>query len=226
MKKIAVLLLLVVTLAGCGKKESGVFTVQNDSSHTVTFGIGQDHKVEKYSVESGRSKDIPWKQYILFYPISPTNIISHTQTNNKAVIKDKAPIYDYIIKNDVCNNLNILDGIYKNGNISEDDRKFLLSENGSTVDKIEMQIGETVIKCFNELNTKDIILLGKELTISSAESASKKEEKCRECNTEEGRSFFYKIGTNSDGKKEFIKEEILIEIKSTSTNRYVYLSLY
>jgi len=164
--------------------------------------------------------------YILFYPISPTNIISHTQTNNKAVIKDKAPIYDYIIKNDVCNNLNILDGIYKNGNISEDDRKFLLSENGSTVDKIEMQIGETVIKCFNELNTKDIILLGKELTISSAESASGKEEKCRECNTEEGRSFFYKIGTNSDGKKEFTKEEILIEIKSTSTNRYVYLSLY
>ena len=101
-----------------------------------------------------------------------------------------------------------------------------MSENGSTVDKIEMQIGETVIKCFNELNTKDIILLGKELTISSAESASKKEEKCRECNTEEGRSFFYKIGTNSDGKKEFIKEEIVIEIKSTSTNRYVYLSLY
>ena len=52
MKKIAVLLLLVVALAGCGKKESGVFTVQNDSSHTVTFGIGQDHKVEKYSVET------------------------------------------------------------------------------------------------------------------------------------------------------------------------------
>ena len=72
------------------------------------------------------------------------------------------------------------------------------------VDKIEMQIGETVIKCFNELNTKDIILLGKELTISSAESASGKEEKCRECNTEEGRSFFYKKNRNKFRRQERI----------------------
>lgn len=226
MKKIAVLLLLVLVLAGCGKKESGIFTVQNDSSYTVTFGIGQDYKVEKYSIESGVSKDIPWKQYVHFWTVSPKNIISCTESSNKAVITNKKPLYNYIINNTVCDNLNILDGIYKNGNISESERKFLLSKNDSNVDKIEIQKGETVIKCFNKLSTNDIILLGRELTISSTESASGKEEKCRECNTEGGLSFFYKIETNSDGKKKFIQKEISIEIKETSINRYVYISLF
>lgn len=226
MKKIAVLLLLVLALAGCGKKASGIFTVQNNSSHTVTFGIGQDYKVEKYSIESGSSKDIPWKQYVLFWTVSPKNIISCTESSNKAVITNKKPLYNYIINNTVCDDLNILDGIYKNGNISESERKFLLSKNDSNVDKIEIQKGETVIKYFNKLSTNDIILLGRELTISSTESASGKEEKCRECNTEGGHSFFYKIETNSDGKKKFIQKEISIEIKETSINRYVYISLF
>lgn len=64
MKKIAVLLLLVLALAGCGKKESGVFTVRNDSSYTVTFNISQNYTSEKYTLESGESKKFPWKGYI------------------------------------------------------------------------------------------------------------------------------------------------------------------
>ena len=226
MKKSAVLLLLVLALAGCGKKESGVFTVQNDSSHTVTFKIGQDYKIEEYTIANGVSKTIPWKQYVHFWTVSPKNIISCTESSNKAVITDKAPNYDYIIKNDVCNNLKILDGIYKNGDISEDDRKFLLSENGSSVKQITVSKGKKAIKCFNKLDTDDIILLGEELTISSAESASGKEEKCWECKTEDGKSFFYEIKTNADGKKIFTKEEISIKIKASSTHKYVYISRY
>ena len=226
MKKITVLLLLVLACAGCGKKESGVFTVQNDSSYTVTFNIGQDYKVEKYSIESGMSKNIPWKQYILFYSHSPTNIISYTQINNKAVIKDREPCYEYIIKNNVCDNLNIIDGPYKNGDISEADRNFLLSDNGSSVKQVTISKGEKTIKCFNELSTNDIILLGKELVILQSESVSGKEEKCRECNTEGGNSFFYEILTKSNGKKEFIRKEISIKIEKSSINRYIYIDIY
>lgn len=170
---------------------------------------------------SGLSKNISWEQYVLFYPISPKNIVSYTQSNNKAIIKNTEPHYSYIIKNNVCNNLNILDGIYKNNNISEADRKFLLSENGLSVDKIEIQKGEKAIKCFKELDTSDIILLGKELTISQTDSVSGKEEKCRECKTEGRNSFFYDIQTNSAGKKEFIQKEILIEIKNTPIKKLV-----
>ena len=226
MKKIAVLLLLVLAYAGCGKKESGIFTVQNNSSYTVTFNIGQDYKSEKYTIKSGESKGFPWQQYVLFYTTSPKNVISCTQNSNKAVITNAAPRYDYIIKNDVCNNLNIIDGIYKNGNISEADRKFLLSDQGASIDKIEIQKGEKSIKCFNEMELSDIILLGKELTISQTDSVSGKEEKCRECNTEGENSFFYEIQTNHDGKKEFIKKEISIKIVKTPINRYIYISLY
>ena len=99
MKKIAVLLLLVLALAGCGKKESGIFTVQNDSSHAVTFHINQDYQSEEYTILSKMSKDIPWKQYVTFYPVSPKNIISWTQSNNKAIIKNKTDFYIASISN-------------------------------------------------------------------------------------------------------------------------------
>ena len=86
--------------------------------------------------------------------------------------------------------------------------------------------GENTIKCFNELSTNDIILLGKELTILQSESVSGKEEKCRECNTEGGHSFFYKKVTNPDGKKEFIRKEISIKIEKSSANRYIYIDIH
>jgi lipoprotein len=228
MKKIAVLLLLVLALAGCGKKANGIFTVQNNSSHPVTFKIGQDYRIEEHSIGSGDSKDIPWKQYVLFYSVSPKNIISYTQSNNKAVIKDTEPCYEYIIQNNVCDNLNIIDGPYKNGDISEADRKFLLSDNGLSVKQITIAKGEKTIKCFNELSTNDIILLGKELTILQSESVSEKEEKCRECNTEGGHSFFYKIVKIPTARKNLSEKKFLLKLKKgpqTDTYTLIYINI-
>ena len=151
MKKIAVLLLLVLALAGCGKKESGVFTVQNDSSHTVTFEIGQDYKVEKYSIESGVSKDIPWKQYVLFWPVSPKNIISWTQGNNKATIKNKTDFYIASINN-----------LLECKIILQDNEKqiFVNKTEDSWVNEISVdakKINED-IKLFRNINKSDIVL--------------------------------------------------------------------
>ena len=146
MKKIAVLLLLVLALAGCGKKESGIFTVQNNSSYTVTFGIGQDYKVEKYSIESGGSKDIPWKQYVLFWTVSPKNIISCTESSNKAVIENNTKTYKYQVRN-LITTVTLLDN---NQNI--------LCRNNKKVDSITISERDQEIECFIPLTYQSIIL--------------------------------------------------------------------
>lgn len=158
MKKIAVLLLLVLALAGCGKKESGVFTVQNDSSYTVTFEIGQDYKVERYSIESAMSKNIPWKQYILFYPVSPGGVITLNQSSNKVVITNNTNIYKYKVRNSVMP-ITILDN---NQNI--------LCINKLKVDTISVPEGESEIECFRPMTNKSIVLdKGTPFTIDSKE---------------------------------------------------------
>ena len=158
MKKIAVLLLLVLVLAGCGKKESGILTVQNDSSYTVTFKIGQDYRIEEYSIDSGVSKNIPWKQYVLFYPVRPGGVITWNQSSNKVVITDNTNIYKYKVRNSVMP-ITILDN---NQNI--------LCINKLKVDTISIPEGESEIECFRPMTNQSIILdKGTPFTIGSKE---------------------------------------------------------
>ena len=157
MKKIAVLLMLVLALAGCGKKESGIFTVQNNSSYTVTFEIGQDYKVERYSIESAMSKDIPWKQYVLFYPVSPGGVITWNQSSNKVVISNNTTVYKYQVRNCVTpiklkNNQNIL----CLGNLN--------------IEMLNIPEGESEIECFKPITQQAIIIdNGTPFTIGSKE---------------------------------------------------------
>ena len=146
MKKIAVLLLLVLALAGCGKKESGIFTVQNDSSYPVTFSIGQDYKTEKYTLESGKTKDVAWKQYVLFHSVSPSSIITWQERSNKVVITNNTPAYKYQVRNSVTP-ITMLDN---NQNI--------LSKNDEKADSLPIPEGESEIECFKPMAQQSIIL--------------------------------------------------------------------
>ena len=158
MKKITVLLLLVLALAGCGKKESGIFTVQNDSSYTVTFKIGQDYKIEEYSIANGVVKTIPWKQYVLFWTVSPDGVITWNQSSNKVVITNNTNIYKYKVRNSVMP-ITILDN---NQNI--------LCINKLKVDTISVPEGESEIECFRPMTNQSIVLeKGTPFTIDSKE---------------------------------------------------------
>ena len=158
MKKIAVLLLLGLALAGCGKKESGIFTVQNDSSYTVTFKIGQDYKIEEYSIANGVVETIPWKQYVLFWTVSPDGVITWNQSSNKVVITNNTNIYKYKVRNSVMP-ITILDN---NQNI--------LCINKLKVDTISVPEGESEIECFRPMTNQSIVLeKGTPFTIDSKE---------------------------------------------------------
>ena len=146
MKKIVVLLLLVLALAGCGKKESGVFTVQNSSSYTVTFNISQDYQSEKHTLASGQSKEFPWKGYITFYTISPGGAITYTQSSNKVVITDNTNTYKYTVRNSITP-ITILDN---NQNI--------LCLNKLKTDAISIPEGESEIECFRPITQQSIII--------------------------------------------------------------------
>ena len=226
MKKTILVGLIFVLLISCGKKESGTFVVQNNSSYTVHFGIGQDYRTEEYTVKAGQTKSIDWNQYLLFYPIYPKNIISYRQNNSKAVIVDMLPMCNYTIDNAICDSLDILDGKLTNGLINDNDKKYILSNGSISVDKIKIEKGKKDIKCFRKINTSDIILSGKELTISQSDSVSGKEEKCRECETIGETSFLCTIKTDISGKKYFMKQEILLKIIETPLNNYLYITLY
>lgn len=146
MKKIAVLLLLVLALAGCGKKESGVFTVQNNSSYTVTFNISQDYQSEKHTLASGKSKEFPWKGYIIFYTISPGGAITYKKSSNRVVITDNTNTYKYTVRNSIIP-ITILDN---NQNI--------LCLNKLKVDTLSIPEGESQIECFSPITEQSIIL--------------------------------------------------------------------
>lgn len=135
----------MLALAGCGKKESGIFTVQNDSSYTVTFNISQDYKSEKYTLASGEAKGFPWKEYITFYTVSPDGLITYKQSSNKAIISNNTTVYKYQVRNCVTpiklnNNRNIL--CLKNLNI----------------DMLDIPEGESEIECFKPITQQSIII--------------------------------------------------------------------
>ena len=145
MKKIAVLLLLVLALAGCGKKESGIFTVQNDSSYTVTFNISQDYKSEKYTLASGEAKEFPWKGYITFYPVSPDGVITYKQSSNKAIISNNTTVYKYQVRNCVTPiKLNNSQNVLCLGNLN--------------IDMLDIPEGESEIECFKPITQQSIII--------------------------------------------------------------------
>lgn len=189
MKRIAVLLLLVLAITGCGKKESGIFTVQNDSSYTVTFNISQDYKSEKYTLTSGEFKDFPWERYITFYTISPKGIITYKQSANKAVIINNTNIYKYQVRNSIAP-ITILDHDQN-----------ILCLNNLKVDSISIPEGESEISSFMPI-TQQSIILGKGDVFTINNKHYYPIEKIGE---------FYYFNENNSGKIKTSKINILIE---------------
>jgi len=111
MKKITVLLLLVLALAGCGKIESGTITIQNNSSYKVTCGVGENWTVSSHDILSGHTQQINWKNYVLVWNQTPENIVTCERTGDTVVLKDNTPSYTVYIKNTTGQAITIIDKI-------------------------------------------------------------------------------------------------------------------
>lgn len=134
MKKIAVLLLLVLALAGCGKKTS-IFIVDNQSDWRVVVSITNvkelGKKVDKslYTILKHNDPYNPSSNKIIFevYEGSVCELISvngariKTQTNDKIVFENSLPMNvlvvnetgrNILLKNDACIRNNLEDYFY------------------------------------------------------------------------------------------------------------------
>ena len=90
MKKIAVLLLLILTIAGCGKIESGTITIQNNSDHNVICGVGENWTVKHYDIPAGHTKQVDWKNYVLVWNEEPGyDIVTRKRTGNTVIFENK-----------------------------------------------------------------------------------------------------------------------------------------
>ena len=85
MKKIAVLLLLVLTIAGCGKIESGTITIKNNSDHNVICGVGENWTVKHYDIPAGHTKQVDWKNYVLVWNEKPENLVTRKKIGLKII---------------------------------------------------------------------------------------------------------------------------------------------
>lgn len=111
MKKITVLLLLVLALAGCGKIESGTITIQNNSSYKVTCGVGENWTVSSHDILSGHTQQINWKNYVLVWNQTPENIVTCERTGDTVVLKNNTPSYIVYIENKTNQAITIIDKI-------------------------------------------------------------------------------------------------------------------
>ena len=136
MKKIAVLLLLVVALAGCGKR-TAIFIVDNQSDWRVVVSITNvkelDKKVDKslYTIlkrndpysSSAHSNRVVFEVYegSVCELISVNGAKIKTQTNNMLVLENSTPMdilvvnetgKNILLKNDACIRNNLEDYFY------------------------------------------------------------------------------------------------------------------
>ena len=109
MKKIAVLLLLVIGLVSCGKKDFGTVTIKNDSQYEVRYGIGENYTTTNSTLARDSEKKIAWQHYFLFWIDTPKNIITFEKSNNTITIKDSAPLCTVIIKNKTGEEITVKD---------------------------------------------------------------------------------------------------------------------
>lgn len=99
MKKIAVLLLLVLTIAGCGKIESGTITIKNNSDHSVTCGVGENWTVKHYDIPAGHTKQVDWKNYVLVWNEKPKNLVTRKKIGDTVIFENNKPSYIVYIEN-------------------------------------------------------------------------------------------------------------------------------
>ena len=99
--------------AACGKKEKGTLTVQNTSAHPVSFSVGQNYRIDNYTVAAAQLKSVHWEYYNLFWIESPKNIVTYTQSGSTVTIADNPPSYTVLIKNQTGATLTVKDdGLY------------------------------------------------------------------------------------------------------------------
>lgn len=112
MKKIAVLLLLVLTIAGCGKVESGIITIKNNSSYDVKCGVGENWTVKYYDIaHSGGIKTVDWKHYVLVWNEKPENLVTRKKIGDTVIFENNKPSYIVSIKNRTGKVITIIDKI-------------------------------------------------------------------------------------------------------------------
>ena len=109
MKKIAVLLLLVLAVAGCGKIESGTITIKNNSDHNIKCGVGEDYTVKYYDIASGSSQSVNWKRYALVWNETPKNLVTRKKIGDTVIFENNKPSYIVYIKNKTGQSITIND---------------------------------------------------------------------------------------------------------------------
>ena len=138
MKKIAVLLLLVLALAGCGKK-TAMLIVDNQSDWRVVVSITNVKKVDKslYTIfkrndpysNSAHSNRVVFEVYeeSVCELISVNGAKIKTQTNNMLVLENSLPMNvlvvnktdrNILLKNDACIRNNLEDYFYCGDTVS------------------------------------------------------------------------------------------------------------
>lgn len=111
MKKIAILLLLVLTIAGCGKIESGTITIKNNSTHNIKCGVGENWTVKYYDVPAGHAKQVDWKNYVLVWNEKPENLVTRKKIGDTVIFENNKPSYIVSIKNRTGKVITIIDKI-------------------------------------------------------------------------------------------------------------------
>lgn len=109
MKKITVLLLLVLAVAGCGKIESGTITIKNNSDHNIKCGVGEDYTVKYYDIASGSSQSVNWKRYALVWNETPKNLVTRKKIGDTVIFENNKPSYIVYIKNKTGQSITIND---------------------------------------------------------------------------------------------------------------------
>ena len=167
MKKIVLILLCALSLfVSCGKKEKGVMTIENKSSHVLDIEFAQNYSSEFIKLQPNDSISRSWDRYFHCIIEKPsTNILKRQQTKERITIFDNANLYSYTVINGVCP-LKILD-----------ENQFILAQAvGVPVDSINITQGNNTIKTFIPLSVKKIIFDTSE-TIVIGGSTYKKIEK-------------------------------------------------
>lgn len=167
MKKIVLILLCALSLfISCGKKEKGVITIENKSSHVLDIEFAQNYSSEFIKLQPNDSISRSWERYFHCIIEKPsTNILKRQQTKEKITIFDNDNLYSYTVINGVCP-LKILDG-----------NQFILAQAvGVPAASIDIAQGNNPIKTFRPLSVKNIIFDTSE-TIVIGGSTYKKIEK-------------------------------------------------
>ena len=167
MKKIVLILLCALSLfVSCGKKEKGVMTIENKSSHVLDIEFAQNYSSEFIKLQPNDSISRSWVRYFHCIIEKPsTNILKRQQTKEKITIFDNDNLYSYMIINGVCP-LKLLDG-----------NQFILAQAvGVPAASIDIAQGNNPIKTFRPLSVKNIILSSDE-TFAIGSTTYKKIEK-------------------------------------------------